>query len=167
MSALVSARDSRIKPNSESRFKKISNNVDLYNDVRKCFFLNLPNTLIFYWKFLFNMTLNLSQLFRFKLFNLFSNTLKCVNLIEIRFYAYLYTPSFLVFWYIMFDTTVQTPEVEFGSQYGYLFEDKYRYWPWGQIVNTDFRLLLDMQKPTYCNKICDNHQFSCNNPFII
>jgi hypothetical protein len=33
-----------------------------------------------------------------KLFKLYSNMLKCVNLIEIRFYAYLYASSFLVLW---------------------------------------------------------------------
>ena len=54
--------------------------------------------------------------------------LKCVNLIEIRFYAYLYASCFLVLWHIIFETTAQIPEVEYGG----------------------------MQKSTYCNKICDN-----------
>ena len=61
--------------------------------------------------------IHLSQLFRFKLFKLYSNILKCFNLIEIWFYAYFYTPSFLVLWHIMFDTTAQIPEVEFRGQY--------------------------------------------------
>jgi hypothetical protein len=56
--------------------------------------------------------------------------LKCANLIEIRFYAYLYASSFFVLGHIIFETTVQIPEVEFGG--------KYRYLPWGQITNTDF-----------------------------
>jgi len=76
----------------------------------------------------------------------FQVILKYVNLIEIRFYAYFHTPSFLVLWHIMFDTIVQIPEVEFGG--------KYWYWPWGQKTNIDLQLLLDMQKRTYCNKIC-------------
>ena len=100
-------------------------------------------------------SIHLSQLFRFKLFKLYSNILKCVNLIEIWFYAYFYTPSFLVLWHIMFDTTAQIPEVEFGGQI-WIFEGKYSYWLSGQITNTDFCLLLDMQKQTYCNKICDS-----------
>ena len=36
-----------------------------------------------------------------------------------------------------------------------VFEGKYGYLLRGQITSTDFRLLLDMQKPKYCNKICD------------
>ena len=46
--------------------------------------------------------------------------LKCVNLIEIRFYAYLYASSFLVLWHIIFETTAQIPEVELGGKYGYM-----------------------------------------------
>jgi hypothetical protein len=41
-------------------------------------------------------------------------------LIEIRFYAYFYTPSFLVLGHIIFATAAQEPEVEFGGKYGYL-----------------------------------------------
>jgi len=57
---------------------------------------------------------------RFKLFKLYSDILKCVNLIEIRFYAYLYAPSFLVLRHIIFEATAQIPEVEFEGKYGYL-----------------------------------------------
>ena len=64
--------------------------------------------------------LHLSQLFRFKLFKLESNIFIWVNLMEIRFYAYFYTPTSLVLWHIMFDTTAQILEVEFGGKYGYL-----------------------------------------------
>ena len=39
-----------------------------------------------------------------------------------------YAPSFLVL--IIFETTVQIPQVEFWGEYGYL--------PYGQITNTDF-----------------------------
>jgi hypothetical protein len=93
--------------------------------------------------------MHLSQLFHFKLFKLYSKILKCVNLIGIRFCAFLYTPSSLARWHIMFDTTAQIPEVEFGG--------KYQYWPWGQKTSTDLRLLLlDIQKRAYCNKMCDN-----------
>jgi hypothetical protein len=46
--------------------------------------------------------------------------LKCVNLIEIRFYAYLYASSFIVLGHIIFETTVQIPDVEFEGKYGYL-----------------------------------------------
>ena len=46
--------------------------------------------------------------------------LKCVNLIEIRFYAYLYASSFPVLSHIIFETTAQIPEVEFGGKYGYM-----------------------------------------------
>jgi hypothetical protein len=46
--------------------------------------------------------------------------LKCVNLIEIRCYAYLYASSFIVLGYIIFETTAKIPEVEFGGKYGYL-----------------------------------------------
>jgi hypothetical protein len=46
--------------------------------------------------------------------------LKCVNLIEIRCYAYLYASSFFVLGYIIFETTAQIPEVEFGGKYGYM-----------------------------------------------
>ena len=66
----------------------------------------------------------LSKLFHFKLFKIYSNMLKCVNLIEIRFYAYRYASSFLVLWHIIFETTVQIPEVEFGGQIRIL-EGKY------------------------------------------
>jgi hypothetical protein len=41
-----------------------------------------------------------------------------------------------------------------------VFEGKYGYLLRGQITSTDFRLLLDMQKRTYCNKICDKHVYS-------
>ena len=49
--------------------------------------------------------------------------LKCVNMIELRYYAYLYAPSFLVLWHIIFETTAQIPEVEFEGKYGYLSEN--------------------------------------------
>ena len=49
--------------------------------------------------------------------------LKCVHLIEIRFYAYLYTSSFLVLCHIIFETTAQIPEVEFGGKYEYYREN--------------------------------------------
>ena len=115
MSALVSARDSRIKPDRESDFKR-------YQTISICT-MTLESVCKIYPKRWYSIgnsfsiwRINLSQLFRFKLFHLFSNTLKCVNLIEIQFYVYFYMPSLLVFWHIMFDTTMQTPEVEFGSQ---------------------------------------------------
>ena len=41
--------------------------------------------------------------------------LKCVNLIEIRFYTYFHAPFPLYF-----ETTAQIPEVEFGDKYGYM-----------------------------------------------
>jgi hypothetical protein len=47
----------------------------------------------------------------------YHNILKCVNLIEIRFYAYRYAASFLVLWHIIFETTAQVPEVELGGKY--------------------------------------------------
>ena len=103
-------------------FKNISNNVDLYNDVRN-FFKNKPNTLTFEWKFLFNTSYTfelITSVFRFKLFKLYSSILKCVNLIEIRFYAYRYASSLYVLWHTLFETTAQIPEVEFGGKYGYL-----------------------------------------------
>jgi hypothetical protein len=46
--------------------------------------------------------------------------MNCVNLIEIRFDAYIYAPYFLVLWHIIFEITAQIPEVEFGGKYGYL-----------------------------------------------
>ena len=46
--------------------------------------------------------------------------LKCVNLIEIRCYAYLYASSFIVLGYIIFETTAKIQEVEFGGKYGYM-----------------------------------------------
>jgi hypothetical protein len=46
--------------------------------------------------------------------------LKCVNLIEIRFYAYFYASSFFLLGHIIFETTAQIPEVEFGGKYGYM-----------------------------------------------
>ena len=46
--------------------------------------------------------------------------LKCVNLIEIRFYAYLYASSFFVLGHIIFETTAHIPEVEFGGKYGHM-----------------------------------------------
>ena len=46
--------------------------------------------------------------------------LKCVNLIEILFYAYLYVSSFFVLGHIIFETTAQIPKVEFGGKYGYM-----------------------------------------------
>jgi hypothetical protein len=48
--------------------------------------------------------LNGNSYSRFKLFKLYSNMLKWVNLIEIRFYAYLYASSFLVLWDYCADT---------------------------------------------------------------
>jgi len=68
--------------------------------------------------------------------------LKCVNLIEIRFYACLYASSFLVLRHIIFETTAQIPEVEFEGKYGYMrantdIRGQIRifapYLPWGQI----------------------------------
>jgi hypothetical protein len=44
--------------------------------------------------------------------------LKCVNLIEIRLYAYLYASSFLVL-----RDHCAAPEVEFGGKYGYMREN--------------------------------------------
>jgi hypothetical protein len=65
--------------------------------------------------------------------------LKCVNLIEIRFYAYLYASSFFVLGYIIFETTAQIPEVEFGAKYGYMRANTdMDICPEGQIANTDF-----------------------------
>jgi hypothetical protein len=46
--------------------------------------------------------------------------LKCANLIETQFDAYLYASSFFVLGHIIFETTVQIPEVEFEGKYGYL-----------------------------------------------
>ena len=46
--------------------------------------------------------------------------LKCVNLIEIRCYAYLYASSFIVLGHIIFETTAKIPEVEFGGKNGYM-----------------------------------------------
>jgi hypothetical protein len=46
--------------------------------------------------------------------------LKCVNFIEIRFYAYHYASSFFVLGHIKFETTAHIPEVEFGGKYGYM-----------------------------------------------
>jgi hypothetical protein len=46
--------------------------------------------------------------------------LKCFNLIEIRFYAYRFASSFVVLGHIIFETTAQIPEVEFGGKYGYM-----------------------------------------------
>ena len=54
--------------------------------------------------------------------------LKCVNLIEIRFYAYLYASSFFVLGHIIFETTAHIPEVEFGGEIR-IYEDKYGYLP--------------------------------------
>ena len=46
----------------------------------------------------------------------YSNIFKCVNLIEIQFlYAYFYTPPFLVFWHIMFDTTNRYWKLNLGE----------------------------------------------------
>ena len=95
--------------------------------------------------------------------------LKCVNLIEIRFYAYLYASSFLVLWDHYADTRswirgeIRIHEGKDGYMranadiWGQIriFEGKYGYLPWGQITNTEFYLILDMQKRTYCNKIFD------------
>jgi hypothetical protein len=47
---------------------------------------------------------------------LYSNILKHVNLIEIRFYHL----SFYLLWHIFLETTVQIPEIKFGGKYGYL-----------------------------------------------
>jgi len=84
--------------------------------------------------------------------------LKCVDLIEIRFSAYLYAPYVHVRWHIIFETTVQILEVEFGCKYGYS--------PWGKITNTDYWLLFDMQKRTNCNKICDKSYYATISVFI-
>ena len=81
------------------------------------------------------------------LFKLFSNMLKCVNLIEIRFYAYLYASSFFILWQIIFETTAHMPEVEFGSKYGYMR------------ANTYYQHLTSSYYWT-CNKICDNMHYS-------
>ena len=78
----------------ESDFKNIPNNVDLYNDVRKLY--NLPKSLTFEWKFLFNTTYTFELIIPFQV-KFYSNMLKCVNFIEIRSYAYLYASSFLVY----------------------------------------------------------------------
>ena len=77
---------------------------------------------------------------------------------------------------LYFETTAQIPEVKFGVKYGYMRANMdiwgqirifAPYLPWGQINNTDFQLLLDMQKRTYCNKICDNIWFWRLNLFTI
>jgi hypothetical protein len=84
---------------------------------------NKPNTLTFEWKFLFNTSYTfelITSVFHFKLFKLYSSILKCVNLIEIRFYAYRYASSLYVLWHTIFETTAQIPEVGFGGKYGYL-----------------------------------------------
>jgi hypothetical protein len=69
---------------------------------------------------------------------------------------------------IIFETTAQIPEVEYGGKYGYMRANTdiwgqirifAPYLPWEQITNTDFELLLDKQKWTYCNKICDNTNY--------
>ena len=95
-------------------------------------------------------SIHLSQLFRFKLFKLYSNILKCVNLIDIFLYTIFPCTLTCNVWHHCTDTEswIQGPI--------WIFEGKYSYWPSGQITNTDFCLLLDMQKRTYCNKICDS-----------
>jgi hypothetical protein len=57
-----------------------------------------------------------------------------------RLYAYLYAPAFLVLWHIIFETTAQIPEVEFGGKYGYVRAntDNCSVFARGQITNTDF-----------------------------
>jgi hypothetical protein len=70
--------------------------------------------------------IHFSELFRFKLFKLYSNMVKCVNLIEIWFYA----SCFFVLGHIIFETTAQILEVEFGGKYGYMRPNKDI---WGQI----------------------------------
>ena len=103
----------------ESGFKNIPNNVDLYNDVRNCL-QNLSKTLTFEWKFLFDTTYTFELIIPFQV-KLYSNMLKCVNFFEIRSYA----SSFLVLWQqsiyrLIFQTTAQIPEVEYGGKYGHM-----------------------------------------------
>ena len=62
--------------------------------------------------------------------------LKCVNLIEIRLYAYLYASSSFVHGHIIFEITAQIAEVEFGGKYGTMSANT-DIFPVGQITNTD------------------------------
>jgi hypothetical protein len=96
-----------------------------YNYISQCWLFALranirigPQTSVLNGNSYSRRRIHLSWLFRFKLFKLYSNILKRVNLIEIRFYA----PSFLVLWHtdIFFETTAQIPEVKFGGKYGCL-----------------------------------------------
>ena len=49
-----------------------------------------------------------------------------------------YASSFFVLGYIIFETTAQIPEVEFGDKYGYMRENTDIFPVLGQITNTDF-----------------------------
>ena len=106
---------------------------------------------------------HLSQLFYFKfrssvilllpLFIYSNNILKCINLIEIRFYSYFYTVLHhlsLYFDIIMFDITTRYRKLNSGANMDI----------WEQITNTDFRPLLDMQKQTYSTKHVINEIFA-------
>ena len=95
---------------------------------------------------------HLSQLFYFK-FIYSNNILKCINLIEIRFYSYFYTVIHhlsLYFDIIMFDIITRYRKLNSGANMDI----------WEQITNTDFRLLLDMQKQTYSTKHVLNEVFA-------
>jgi hypothetical protein len=93
------------------------------------------------------------------------NTILCISLCIIF-------PCTLTAKYIIFETTVQIPEVEYAGKYGHmrantdmwgqiqLYTLKYGYLP--RMANNQHWLLvlLNMQKRTYCNQICDNYGYS-------
>ena len=96
-------------------------------------------TLTFEWKFLFNTTyiwVNYSVLSYLIFIQIFWNVLIDWNTILCIF---LYTIFPCTFTYKVWHHCAETAS-----------------WIRGPITNTNFRLLLDMQKRTYCNKICDN-----------
>jgi hypothetical protein len=131
------------------------------------------------WKMSFNNLL-LSHIllqyvhFCFKLFKIYSNMLKCVNLIEIRFYAYLYALSFLVLWHIIFETTAQIPGCNMlifacpiiAKSQCWLFalRSNIRICPQISVFSLIYPYLppystsgiCAVVSTTYCNKICDN-----------
>ena len=111
-------------------------------------------TLTFEWKFLFNTTYiwaNYSVLSYLIFIQIFWNVLIDWNTILCIF---LYTIFPCIFTYKVWHHCAETASWIRGAIW--IFESKYPYWPWWQITNTNFRLLLDMQKRTYCNKIGDN-----------
>jgi hypothetical protein len=87
-------------------------------------------------------SIHLSQLFRFKLFKLYSIFWNVLMWLKYDFMHIFIHHLSLYLTYNVSHICADTWRWMCGPIW--IFDSKYRFWPWGRMTNTDFRLLLEM-----------------------